>query len=111
MLKLPEGHDEVVANNGKYGKPDINQLFEFWQDAMGYPITVKKNDNRRFAAILLKRESLERIQEYIMLAWAARTDRYAPQVSSLIDLYYKWDRLTEWAMRKRTKNNEVIDLD
>ena len=110
MFELPDGYDEVVPA-GKYGKPSINTLFDYWESMMGYPITVKKTENRRFAEILLRRETLQRIQEYIALASMARSDQYAPRITSLVDLYYKWDKLTDWGMRKHSQHNDVINLD
>lgn len=111
MFEIPDGYDEVMAYSGKQGKPSINLLFDNWLELMGYPITVKKTENRRFAELLLKREGLERVREYIALASVARSDQYAPRVTSLVDLYYKWDRLTDWAMRKSSQNGDIINLD
>lgn len=110
MFELPDGYDEVMRYSGKQGKPEINRLFDEWELTMGYPITVKKTENRRFAHMLLKREDEQRVREYIALASVARSDQYAPRITSLIDLYYKWDRLTDWAMRKHSQNGDIIDL-
>lgn len=107
MLEISGGQDEVVS----YGKPSINTLLDYWAQTMGYPITVKKVENRRFANTLIKREGLERVQEYVALALVARSDQYAPRVTSLVDLYYKWDKLTDWAMRKHSQNGDIINLD
>lgn len=107
MFELPDGYDEVV----RYGKPSINELFDYWEQIMGYPITVKKTENRRFANLLIKREGLERAKQYVLASSYARSDQYAPRITSLTDLYYKWDKLTEWGMRRRAKSDDVIKLD
>jgi hypothetical protein len=111
MFELPDGYDEVVPQGARFGKPSINLLFDFWESTMGYPITVKKTDNRRFADLLIKREGLQRVQEYVALASMSRSDKYAPRITSLVDLYYKWDKITDWAMRKRSQQSDVINLD
>lgn len=108
MQELPESSDGAVVS---YGKPTINALFEHWEQVMGYPITVKKTENRRFANLLINREGLERVKQYIYASAYARSDQYAPRITSLTDLYYKWDKLTDWGKRKQAHQTDVINLD
>lgn len=110
MQELSDGNGEIVPAK-QYGKPDINELFDYWEFTMGYPITVKKVENRRFANTLLRTRSSEVIQQYVALVAANRSERFVPQVSGFVDLYYKWDKLTEFFMRKQAQGNDIINLD
>lgn len=112
MYEITSDVQPPEDNQESYGRADINKVFEEWNTWMGYPITAKVAQNRNFAHNLIRREGLQRVLEYIVVASSARSDQFAPRITSIIDLYYKWDRLTDWGMRQQQKqqNDIVVEL-
>lgn len=110
MIELPDDYELLVPGRAR-GDPGINGLFDFWQQIMGYPISSDKTKQRRYAHILLQSHDLEDIHMHIRLAREARSDRYAPRIAGLDDLYYKWDKLMEWGLRRGQNHSEVVELD
>lgn len=108
MYEITSDVQPPEDNQESYGRADINKVFEEWNTWMGYQITVKMVQNRRFANTLIKREGLPKVLEYIVVASAARSDRFGPRITSIIDLYYRWDRLTDWGLRQQQSRADDI---
>lgn len=106
MIEVPDDFDDLV----RYGKPAVNRLFDWWAGVMGYTISSNVQKNRWAVERLLKKHGEDKVKEFVLGAREARKDRYAPQISSFIDLDFKWDKLTEWAIRHSQKDDEVIDI-
>lgn len=79
---------------------ELDGMFEYWSQEVGYSITSKVRQNREFAGKLLKEYERGELALMIKAAALASEDQYAPGVSNFIDLYRKWDALKLWGKKK-----------
>ncbi len=87
---------ELAETAKTFGKPEINDLFNFWEEQLGYKITSKQTANRRAAHNLIKKYSYETVKKAVRGVSAASEDRYAPGISDFCALQSKWNELVLW---------------
>lgn len=92
----------------EYGNPDINEMFSYWQEMIGYPITAKRQKNRQSCSNLLKTYKKVGVKKLINTVAAAHHDKYAPGISDFIELQANLNRLSQWAKRQVTDNVQEI---
>jgi hypothetical protein len=100
----------LVPNTTKvvYGKKHINDLFEFWQDNVGYEITSRRQANRNACSSLYKKYGQEGVEKLIMGVVKTESDKYAPRISDFAELQAKLNQLLAWGKKQSTNTMEVI---
>lgn len=84
----------------KFGKPEINEAFEYWETTIGYPITGKRDANRRAAHNLIRKYDLAKLKQLIDGVKMANDDRYAPRISDFSSLQAKLNDLLLWGHKR-----------
>lgn len=85
----------------RYGDPEINELFDYWEETTQIRVSSKKKENRWALARLNKQYGLEKAKRLIALAARAQTERYAPRIANPMDLAEHQDRLLAWLKKTR----------
>lgn len=83
-----------------YGKPEINELFEYWSREVGYDIESQKTNNRRAASNLLKKYGKDKIEQLIRGVALTKSDPYAPQIADFVELQSRTNKLIAWGQKK-----------
>lgn len=86
----------------RYGKPEINELFDYWAEQVGYEIQSRIQANRRAASTMLKKHGADKLKQLIKGVALAQKDRYAPRIADLSQLQQKQNDLIAWG-HKQTK--------
>lgn len=97
----------VIGETPVYGNPDINEMFEYWTDKVGYPIKSKVKANRNACSTLVKSHGKDSIKSLIRGVAIAQNDRYAPRIGDFVELQSKLSSLLAWSKSKKN-NVEVI---
>lgn len=97
-----------VVLGAQRGKPEINELFDYWEKTVGYPIQAKVQMNRNAVNNLLKRYDTEKIKLLINGVSQAQGTEYAPQISDFIQLQAKLSDLFRWGKKKGTINDTAV---
>lgn len=92
----------------KYGNSDINDMFEYWQSKVGYAITSKQQANRNACSNLIKKHTVEGLQQLIRGVAMAQQDRYAPRISDFVSLQAKTNELIVWGKTKSNNNGAMV---
>ena len=87
----------------RYGKPEINEVFEIWRRETGLEISSKIQTNRRAASNLLKKFGVKKLTQLIRGVALAQNDQYAPRIANFIDLQAKLDQLLLWGKKRQSK--------
>lgn len=93
-----------------YGKAEINQLFESWEQTTGLPITSNRTKNRYACNNLIGKYGVDGVEKLIRVVEKAQTDRYAPRVADFCDLQAKLNQLLVWAKGK-AHSSAVISVE
>lgn len=100
---------ETLPVKVSYGNPDINEILETFTIKTGIKLTNIKRQ-RQFASILLRSESKDTILNGIAFVAYIMDDKYAPRVSDIEKLYYKWGELQLYGRKKTTRETTKVDL-
>lgn len=92
----------------KYGKTEINNLFEFWEKTTGICIVTRITKNRYSANNLLKKYGYTGVTKLIEGVAQTQSDQYAPRISDFTDLQAKLNQLLVWGKRRKSQIVEVI---
>lgn len=92
----------------KYGKTEINNLFEFWEKTTGICIVTRITKNRYSANNLLKKYGYIGVTKLIEGVAQTQSDQYAPRISDFTDLQAKLNQLLVWGKRRKSQIVEVI---
>ena len=84
----------------KFGKTEINEIFDFWGQEVGYDITSKVQANRRAAYNLIRKYGPEKLTQLIKGVALTQSDPYAPRIADFCDLQSKTTQLIAWGQRK-----------
>lgn len=95
-----ENLDQGKQDESHYGSEAVNDLFDFWLQTMGDPITSRLKANRRAAWNLARKHSKETLEQTIKLSRVAFFNDYAPRIADFVDLQSKWDQLRLWAEKR-----------
>ena len=101
---IDNNKDVDKDNNKDKSKPEINDMFTFWEETIGYPVTSNRQRNRNACSNLLKKYHVAGLKQLINATAASQSDKYAPRVSDFISLQSKINELLAWAKRKGTVN-------
>lgn len=103
-----DDEDNVPVNDSGiqiFGKSEINELFDNWEEVVGYKITGNMTKNRYAANNLFKKHGLDGVQKLIRGVHISQTDKYAPRISDFVSLQSKYNDLLAWG--KRTGNQSA----
>lgn len=90
----------------KYGNQEINEMFEYWQDTVGYAIASRRQSNRNACKNLLAKYKSSGLRQLIDATAIAHTDQYAPRISDFASMQSKLNDLIAWG-RKKGNTNET----
>lgn len=94
----------------EYGKPEINEMFEYWKSCMGYEISSKVADNRKACYNLYRKHGDETLRRLIGGVAVASEDKYAPRISDFIQLQAKLNELLAWGKKQGTSTKKGLKL-
>jgi hypothetical protein len=87
----------------KYGKQEINELFDYWEKVVGYKITSRKQLNRYAVNNLLKQMTTDEVKRIIEGVALALEDQYAPnKFSDFVGVQRNLNDLLAWGRKKRS---------
>lgn len=93
----------------RYGNPEINDMFDFWENELGYKIESRLQPNRNACSNLLKKHGKGKVEQLIKGVVIAQQDKYAPRIADFADLQSKLNQLVLWGKnRAATPGVEVI---
>jgi predicted transcriptional regulator len=90
-----------------YGKAEINEMFEAWEQVVGYAITGNSQKNRNACNNLLKKYGKDKLKQIIGGVAQAQSDKYAPRISDFISLQSKMNDLLLWGKQKNNTGRIV----
>ena len=88
----------------KFGKTEINEIFDFWSQEVGYDIASKVQANRRAAYNLIRKYGPEKLTQLIKGVALTHSDQYAPRIADFCDLQSKTTQLIAWGQKKHGTN-------
>lgn len=106
-IKNKELRNSTNVLLAKPGNEEINKLFDYWQDKVGYPITSKTTLNRR-AAYNLQRKYKDDVYKLIDGVALAQGEKFAPQISDFSELQSKLNNLLAWGKKRTDSRMEII---
>ncbi len=92
-----------------YGKPEINELFEYWHKTIGFPISSNKQKNRYACNNLIKNHGIVDAKRLVDGVERASNDKYAPRIADFIQLQSKLNDLLVWG-KKQSTNNIITEI-
>lgn len=95
--------DNSLKREKEYGKPEINELFRYWEQVTGTPMLARVQLNRNACETLIRKCGVEGVRRLIDGVALTLNDRYAPQIANFIDLLEKLDKLTAWGKRYQAR--------
>lgn len=90
-----------------YGKPEINELFDYWESVVGYRIGSNVKQNRFAVANLLKKHSADDMKTLVRAVATAQRDRYAPRIEDFVALQSKMNKLIVWIRQQKTNSKHL----
>lgn len=84
-----------------YGNLEVNEMFTYWENKTGVPITTNVKKNRYACNNLLKRYGADKLQQLIDGAALAQTDRFAPTIADFSQMQSKVNDLLVWGKKRR----------
>ena len=90
-----------------YGKPEINEMFDYWEQIIGYKITSRKQANRNACNNLIKKHTAEKVQRLIQGVAQSQADPYAPTIADFEDLQSKYNKLILWGKKQQTTKGTI----
>lgn len=91
-----------------YGKPEINELFEFWAQEVGYNIESRVKQNRAAASNLLKKHGKDKLHQLIRGVALTQSDQYAPHIADFAQLQQKVNDLLVWGRKKHGSGSVTV---
>lgn len=106
-LHLPKGKGDTPET---YGNTDINEMFEYWKDTIGYEVTSRRQANRNACSNLIKKHSAEGLKRLIQGVALSQEDSFAPRISDFETLQAKANELMAWGKRRTTSNKPKVAI-
>jgi len=96
----------------QYGNGDINELFEYWSDKLGYTIEGNIKRNRIACSNLMRKHGIEGVKRLIDGVELAQLDKYAPRISNFIQLQAKQTDLIVWGKSRvvEQQSNKIVEV-
>lgn len=95
----------------EYGNPEVNKLIETFSSLTGLRL-MKMTEQRRYGSLLIKANGIDNCLAACAVVGATMEDQYAPRISDIKELYYKFGQLQVYARKKQgeSKKGQVKDL-
>ena len=92
------------------GKPELNELFDFWAQECGYDIETQIKANRFAASNLLKKHGMEKMKQLIRGVALAQNDQFAPRISDFRALQAKFNDLIVWGKKRQNAGSGNMEI-
>lgn len=102
-LHLPKGKGETPKTDEYGRRNDINEMFEYWKDTVGYEISGRRQANRNACNNLIKKHTADGVRKLIQGVALAQSDKYAPQIADFEELQSKLSKLMAWGKKNIRK--------
>jgi hypothetical protein len=89
------------------GKPEINEIFDYWAEQVGYNIESRVKQNRFACSNLLKKHGSDKLKQLIRGVALAQNTQYAPRISDFSQLQQKTHDLVVWGKQKHGEEQEA----
>lgn len=93
-----------------FGSADVNGLFQFWHQQVGYEITSRLQKNRYACSNLLKRYKVEGVKKLVEGVALAQGDRYGPVIGDFCSLQLKLSDLMAWGKKQSNGKGRIHKL-
>lgn len=93
-----------------YGKPEINEMFLYWEEKTGVGIVSNVKRNRNACNSLFNKYGDEKLRQLIDGVALANEDQYAPRIADFTDLQGKLNQLLAWGKRRQGSANSVVAI-
>lgn len=100
--ELKNNIDKSILATTPYGKPEINELFEYWQERTGIPISSQIKANRNACNNLIKKHGKDGVARLIEGVAQSQGDQYAPRIADFVQLQAKLSQLLLWGKQNVT---------
>ena len=100
----------VLAKAEVFGKPELNDLFKYWELKTGVPIASKRQPNRNACNNLFKRYGLAGMEKLIDGVALCQADKYGPRIADFCDLQAKLTQLLTWGKANQTNQKRTIKI-
>lgn len=105
-----ENIDTKVSNTrAKTPSVDINEMFDYWTQTVGFEIKGQAQKNRYACSNLLKTYGVDNLKKLVDGVARASQDRYAPRIADFTQLQQKQNDLINWGKKSiDTKMKGVV---
>ena len=83
--------------------PEINEMFEYWENTVGYAIQGRRQANRNACNNLIKKHTADGVRKLIQGVALAQNERFAPQIADFEELQSKLSKLMAWGKKHTQK--------
>lgn len=90
---------EPVENFETKQSPEINEMFQYWNDTIGLPIVSKQKANRYACNNLLKKYGSDGVRRLVRGVKRSMSDQYAPRISDFSQLQSRLNEFMVWAKK------------
>lgn len=101
--KLSNKGDDAPVKT-KTPSVDIDEMFQYWEQTIGYRIDGRIKHNRYACSNLLKKHTKDGLMRLIDGVLLAKADRYAPNIADFTQLQSKFNELISWGQRQKNKS-------
>jgi hypothetical protein len=99
---------KVSLAKAEYGKPDINEMFTYWHETIGYPIDSKVQINRNACSNLIKKHGVDKLKQLVGGVAIANQDPYAPRIADFSELQFNLNKLMAWGRKRQTSQSKGV---
>lgn len=90
----------------QYGNDDINEVFKYWQQVVGYEISGQVQSNRRACYNLIRKYTLSGVKQLIDGVAMTQGDKYAPRIANIAQLQAKQNDLMAWGKTRMAQSQQ-----
>lgn len=102
--KKPKAAVAAAPKVAKVPSKDVNDLFDYWEDRVGYRIQSKVIANRRAASNLAKKFGVDEAKRLVDGVALSHADKFAPRIADFSQLQQKLSDLIAWGKRRGTSH-------
>lgn len=100
---------ENIVSKDTMAKAEINEMFDYWLEVTGLPITARIKQNRYACNNLIKKHGVDGVKRLVGGVAQAQGDKYAPRISDFSQLQSKLGDLLLWG-KKKTKERGTVKI-
>lgn len=103
-------NDTNVSLAKAHGNPEINEMFDYWKQTVGYEITSKQQNNRNACHNLVRRHGKAGVEQLIRAVSATQNDKYAPRIADFVELQANFNKLMAWGKKQMLQPKGTIKV-